>query len=333
MCEFRKYKSIENHYRQKAIEDMFKFNPVYCNCRYIVQEKVDGGNFQVRLTIDDSEPLHGVKVDFGKRSSILGESEQFYNYQAVVSDFSFVRFLDKACKVFNQMLSADESMKEMIFYGEIFGPGIQSRINYGDTKKILFYDIRIDNEYLTQEEFIHLMEDVLVAKEFMVPIVGIYNSFEEAYAVEVEGVKTMINPDGDRNLWEGVVIKPFDVIAINKDDEQVLFYVKKKTDKFKDQMKVKSRDRKKDIPSELIDAQEIFESFLTENRLMDLFGKHGPIERVDQIGEYVKLMLNDAKEDFFKNYSVVFGKVPDRYKNMVFSTSGKIVSKMLFKHV
>jgi len=169
--------------------------------------------------------------------------------------------------------------------------------------------------------------------DLMVPTVGIFNSFEEAYDVEVEGRKTMLNPWGEKNLWEGVVIKPWDHIAINQDGEQVLFYIKKKTDKFKDQMGVKSKNRKKDMPVEVTDAMNIFDSYMTENRLLDIFGKNGPIESVSQIGDYVKLMVIDAKEDFFKDNMEAFNKVPDMYKGRLFAGAGKIVSKMLFKHV
>lgn len=333
MSDFKRYKSIENHYREKYINDMIKFNPVYAGCKYVVTEKIDGGNFQVRLTTPETG--RGVKIEYGKRTSILAKDEDFYNYKSVINDLDFTRFLYKAGIFFDGLSFTEtgEPISEIIFYGEIFGPGIQSRIDYGNKKKILFYDIAINGEYMSQMVFVEIMSEVLSSPKLMVPIIGIYDSFEQAFAVEVEGVKTYVNPDGDNNLWEGVVIKPYDAIAVNKNGEQVLFYVKKKTDKFKDQMKVKSKNKRKDIPVEVTNAQAIFESYLTDNRLMDIFGKNGTIERVDQIGEYVKMMMDDAKTDFFKDNMEEFMKIPDKYKNMVFTSSGKIVSKMLFRYV
>ena len=134
------------------------------------------------------------------------------------------------------------------------------------------------------------------------------------------------------NTWEGVVIKPYDVIARNKDDESVLFYIKKKDPKFKDRQ-TKSRDKKKDIPKELDDAQHAFSEFLTDVRLDDVFSKYGPIESKKDIGTYVKYMMNDAKEDFFKECMDLFNMVPDKHKGKVFSIAGKVVAPMLFKYV
>lgn len=325
MIEFKKYKSIENSNREKHINDMFKFNPIYAGCKYIVTEKLDGANFQFRFTRN----VDAVNVEFGKRSSILDADDKFYNYQAVVDDPRYVKFIED---IKDFMLNEGKTYKEIIFYGELFGRGIQSRINYGDIKAVHFYDICVDDQYETQEEFTGFMK-VIGHEDLMVPIIGIYDSFEEAFTIKVEGEKTRLNPDGEQNLWEGVVIKPYDTIAINKDGEQKLFYIKKKTDSFKDQMDVKSRNRKKDMPVEVTDAQAIFESYLTENRLLDIFGKNGPIESMDQIGPYVKLMIADAKEDFFKNNMEDFDKVPNEYKNKMFAGGGRIISKMLFKHV
>jgi len=89
MSEFKKYKSIENSYREKHIRDMMKLNPVYAACKYVVTEKLDGGNFQFRFTIDDTAPS-GVRLEYGKRSSILAPDAKFYNYQAVVSQDKYL---------------------------------------------------------------------------------------------------------------------------------------------------------------------------------------------------------------------------------------------------
>jgi len=227
-----------------------------------------------------------------------------------------------------------EELESVVVYGEIFGRGVQNRINYGDIKKILFYDIMFNGEFMVPYAFYRFME-YMDALDLTVPVVGMFDSFEDAFNINVEGVRTLVNPDQtlDDNFFEGVVIKPYDTIAVNKDGEQVLFYVKKKSEKFKDQMKVKSKNTSRDVPFEALEAMNAFASYLTENRLMDVFGKHGTIQDKGQFGEYIKYMMEDAKEDFFKDCMDMFMSVPDKFKSTVFSVTGKIVSKMLFKYV
>ena len=335
MIKFSKFTSIENHYREKYIRDMLHYNPIYNVCKYVVHEKIDGACFQFRFTFDPTEE-DGVRVEYGKRTSILEPDEKFYNYQAVVSQERYKIFI-KSVKDFLHTLvyTADENkpMQSMIFYGEIFGRGIQNRINYGDIKNILFYDIKIDDVYLTQRDVEIVMKDCN-AMDLMVPIVGYYDSFEDALAVEVEGVKTMLNPDGEKNLWEGIVIKPYDEIAVNDKGEQILFYVKKKAEKFKDKEKVRKRQKKKvEISDNLKFAQEVFDSYITENRLKDMFAKEGMIENTGQIGKYIKLVVDDAREDFLKDHSELYDSLDGKEQKKVSANAGKILSKLCFKYV
>ena len=328
MTDFKKYKSIENHYREKNIRDMLRYNPIYNNCKYIATEKIDGANFQFRFRkISDD-----IVIEFGNRNSILKQSDSFYDYQSVVKKQKYQDFIYCIKSYMKNNSFNENEITDVIVYGELFGPKIQRRINYGvDSNEILFYDMCINEEYLTQEQFLSFMENNCFT-ELIVPIFGYYNTIDDALSVDVEGSKTALNPGGDKNLLEGIVIKPYDTIARNKNDEQVLFYIKKKTDAFKDQMRV-NKKHKQNLPVEVTDAMAIYESYLSENRLMDLFGKQGKINDISQIKDYVILMMNDAKEDFLKDNMDIIEKVPKKYKKMVFSRTGKIVSKMCFKYI
>ena len=44
----------------------------------------------------------------------------------------------------------------------------------------------------------------------------------------------------------------------------------------------------------------IWSGYINENRLADLFSKYGEIQSNAEIGKYIKLMLEDAKEDFLE---------------------------------
>ena len=38
--------------------------------------------------------------------------------------------------------------------------------------------------------------------------------------------------------------------------------------------------------------------------MLDTFSKHGEIQTPKDIGKYIKLILEDAKEDFLKDYNI-----------------------------
>lgn len=320
--KFQKYKSIENSYRDKFITDMLSYNPLYHTCSYVATEKIHGANFQFNFKND---VLGGIGVSFGKRSALLGSDESFYNYQAVVNKQEYKDLIHNVCTFMR-----NTGIDSLILYGELAGPGVQSGVEYGDQKFFKFFDMCIDDKYITPKDFYLIMDD-LGASNLTVPVVAKFETLDEALSFEVEGKESIVFPK-EGNVWEGVVIKPWEVIAVNKDEEQVLFYIKKKDPKFADKQK-KSKDTKKDVPIELANAQHAFSEYLTDIRLQDVFSKHGMITDQKQIGEYIKHMMNDAKEDFFKDCEDLFNDVPDKHKGKVFSITGQIVSKMLFKYI
>ena len=73
--------------------------------------------------------------------------------------------------------------------------------------------------------------------------------------------------------------------------------------------------------------------YLTENRLNDVLGHHGMITDKNQMGIYIRYMMEDAKEDFFKDNMDMFNAIPDKHKGKLFSITGKIVSKLLLKYI
>ena len=40
---------------------------------------------------------------------------------------------------------------------------------------------------------------------------------------------------------------------------------------------------------------------MTENRLINIFSQHGEIQDKKEIGEYIRLLIEDAKKDFLKD--------------------------------
>lgn len=319
---FKKYKSIENHYREKHINIMLSCHPVYCACKYIAQEKIHGANFQINLNMEFNGDI---SVSYGKRSGFIAHNENFYNHMATVEQDDYQRLIENGCNFMRQ-----SGITSMIFYGEFAGPGIQHGVEYGDKKFIKFFDVSINGKYESVEDFYNLMHD-LESYHLTVPIVGTFDTIYDALEFKVDGKMSNVYPK-EGNVWEGVVIKPWDVIALDSNGDQQMFYIKKKDPKFKDRQ-TKSKDLCKDAPQELLDAQHAFSEYLNEVRLNDVFSKYGIITSEKQVGEYIKYMINDAKEDFFKDCMDIFNSVDDKNKNKVFSIAGKIVAPMLMKMV
>jgi Rnl2 family RNA ligase len=326
--DFTKFKSIENHYRGKFINDTFEYYPEYMTCSYINTEKADGANFQFKFTtLDDGS----ITLSYGKRTSLLDMSDKFFGYQEVVTGDRYTEFTEM---IFEFM--RDFEHREVIVYGELIGSKINNRIDYGDGKKVLFFDISIDGFYVTQRQFFEFMN----SKEFddiTIPITGIYDTFDEAMEADVENVHTLINPDADpendNSYIEGVVIKPYDVIVTNKDDQQVLFYVKHKSDRFAEKMKVRKHKTPAVINPEVQNAQDVFASYLTKNRLIGIFSKMGEIETPKDMGQYIKAMSADAQEDFLKDNMELFMELTDKQRKLIFKVAGKVVSKMLQEYL
>lgn len=322
MNAFQRYKSIENSYREKFIHDTLAFHPVYLTAKYIATEKIHGANFQINFhrAEDDS-----VSVSFGKRSGFIAGDESFYNHLGTLNKPEYQMLIENVCHWMRSI-----GYKDVIMYGEFAGPGVQSGVDYGPQKFVKFYDVVLDGEYQLWPVFLEFMGQVN-GLEFVVPVAGEFETLEEALAFDVEGKLSLLNPV-EGNVWEGVVIKPWNVMDYNKDGEQVLFYIKKKDSHFADKQK-KSKDTRADLPQELLDAQHAFSEYLTEVRLQDVISKYGPITSQSQVGEYIKHMMNDAKEDFFKDCMELFMAVDDKNKAKVFSITGKVVAPMLMKLV
>jgi hypothetical protein len=75
----------------------------------------------------------------------------------------------------------------------------------------------------------------------------------------------------------------------------------------------------------------LFLPYINENRVLSVFSKEGEIQRPEQIGQYIKLVMEDAKEDFelendLSNTDI--GKMND-----VFKTANREVVKILQQYL
>ena len=149
--EFEKYSSIENHYNKKELERTLSICPELQNSKYVIQEKIDGCNFSVYFEKVDDD----IKITYAKRTSILKDDENFYNYQNVVKKYDFSKVIE---------FMKNENINNIVLYGELYGKGILKRVYYGDEKYLAFFWVPPTpvNPYMVLHYFLLLITIIFV---------------------------------------------------------------------------------------------------------------------------------------------------------------------------
>jgi hypothetical protein len=274
---FIKYNDIENSYRQKYINYMFNRFPELMTCDYVIEHKLDGSNIQFCFTPETTMDTFQIC----SRNHPLNREGKFLktNLKELVNKYYGPLFyIQNYCIEQNLTIN---------LYGELFGKNIQNRIDYGNDVYVLFFDIKINGENTSQKELYDFFEYFGIS-DMLVETFGIM-SFEEALDFNTEISSELIEND---DHIEGVVIKPWDIPSS--------FYLKKKNKKFAEKMHRK-KIKNIEYSDKVNELKTIFNEYLNENRVLSVFSKEGEIENTSDIGKYIKLVLDDAKEDFFKD--------------------------------
>ncbi len=271
------YPSIENAYQNKFI-DMFTYiYPELINCQYIIQEKIHGSNFIVHFEKDGTFVI-------GKRHAEIGDGKDNFGSKEVFS--TMTTFID----IVQKYISSHQHT--LTFHGEVFGKGVQKGINYGEKKRILFFDMRVDDELLPQNVFQEFMQNIGL-EEYVVPTRGVITSLQKA----LEWNETFISelgPNDPENIAEGIVIKPLEKQYFAPSGD--IFYLKKKPLKWRENGKEKQiKEQKPKILNKLL-------PYITENRVASVLSKEGPITSKNQIGKLAPLIVQDAIIDFKKDF-------------------------------
>ena len=300
---FKKWSSIDNHYQNKTIDRFMRFNTDLLKETYIITEKIDGANFSI--TFDPNEK----EVTYYKRSGAAGEN--FYDYQEVVNTPDMNEFKDIAMGI------AMRLGVTLQFVGELFGPGIQKRVNYGDQKQWKWYGvIRHDEDgpkhippIETHEWFLRdkgiTLEEMVCALNFHVPILAFLDAKGNIHEV-LENTEHLIQQNSrftpkdfeGKNVMEGAVVRPYNHNFFYGDS---MFILKVKNVEFRDnENKTKPKVYKPDSEA-LKTALAIGYMYVNENRTADLFSKIGPIEETKQLGQYIHAYFEDFFTDFVKD--------------------------------
>lgn len=308
---FTKYSEIENHYHSKNMNRFLDYHPNLENEYFYIEEKIDGAN--ISIMIDG-----GYNVKWAKRSGVLGQNNNFMGLLEIKDEYQ------KFIVALTEMKDPHSTIQ---IYGEIFGPGIQNRCNYGNKKKIKFYDMKIVNDnrvyYLTPYEFREMMQGLgyshLMVKT-LDTIKGLNNTLEFDPYIKNEY----------SSLIEGIVIKPAYSNYYLPSGSR--FVLKKKNEEFDEKSQKKKKNKQpKEVDSVEEELKERFLCYINHNRLKSTFSKEGKIEAPEQIGNYIKLVMKDVKNDFEKENDL--NNIERSKLNNIFKTANKEVVKLLKEYL
>lgn len=313
---FEKYPKVENVKNGKKVKRVMNQHPDLFDGtdKWIAQEKLDGANLQV------SFGLGSHKLITYKRSGEVGPDEKFYRCHEVMShqQDEIYDMAEYITTIYSCL------MNEIDLCGELFGQGVQKRINYGEQQQFIVNDVKVKGEFISPE----ILQNHMLELGVFDPVSSLYNwpvftgTFDMLKNTDVEKLISKYSPS--KEIAEGVVIKPADGRLDKGTGSPVMF--KKKTARFDDEGGKTKSNKFSDVSNDSFMLHQTLKGFVNENRLLDLFSKHGEIQDEKQIGEYIKLFNEDIQEDFMDEYGEFFKTLSNKEQKYVLNQSKDIVS-------
>lgn len=288
--QFTKFPSLENTYRQKEIDKIIMMD---IKGKWVVTEKVHGANFSFWVY----KNLESGKIDIkcAKRSGWIKDGENFFNYKLVLEKYR--PMLEKL---------RDDQLDDFVIYGELFGGNIQSGMCYKIEQDFVAFDMRWINEDGSLSLPLSKLK-VLTLDEYynipVAPLIGVYDSFEEALSSEESFTSKLIRTDFDgveeHKEVEGVVIEP-DVAVYEPNGSRV--YLKKKTKRFLEKGGKPNIKHKSPVVLQESVKVKLEEAlvFLNRNRFESVVSKIGEVS-IKDIGKVMGLLTQDIVVDMEKD--------------------------------
>jgi Rnl2 family RNA ligase len=300
--DFEKYGKTRSGADSRYIVKNIKADPELATCEYVATEKLDGTNFTI--FIDEL----GTVRQGSRNQEITGTMTHFDCHNAVLKQYE-----EEISKL---SAFAIENKSTVRIHGELYGQGILPRIDYGP-KKFLPFQLKINGIMLSPFTARTLIRQV-VGHDWWVPIINVFKSLKEALEYDVDSYEHHEGRD-----IEGVVIEPWSYVStLGK------FKLKLKTKAFCDLESVKQKKVKQKAPvsKEAEELAEVYFGYFNKNRMLDLESKKGRIEEPQQIGEYLKELVSDAKEDFLEVHKEGFILLTDAEKKYILHVGTKAAS-------
>lgn len=308
--KFNKYSSIENTYQTLYLNKVRQIVPK--DAIWDVTEKVHGANCCIITNGNDTK--------FAKRSGIIKEGENFFNYEKVLEEFR-----PKIINAFNYIKKKYETNETIInlvqFYGELFGGAyphsdvprnsqfnsVQKGLYYAPYQSFYGFDIAIvykspEKEgrfWLNPDEMADVFEknDIFYSKSLFRGTLDECLEFNNAFQ---SNIPTWLGlPPIEDNICEGVVFKPMVPYFFNNGDRILL---KNKNERFSEKKKEKVHKVIPDLPEDVKKAISTVSEYINDNRLNNVISHEGEFDMPKDFGRLIKLFTMDILNDFIKEY-------------------------------
>jgi len=310
MIEFKKYSSIENSFSREFMENVVAQVPP--DMEWVVQEKVHGAN--------TSFLCDGTEVKFAKRTSMLTDGEQFYDYQELLD-----RYKERMFDLFNKVKAIIPEATAISVFGEMFGGSyphnevkrnpkmslIQKGVCYCPGHEFYGFDIYVftgsDGQYLPVDEVNKLFETTgfFYAKTLFRG--SLTECLKQPNAFQSKIAEWLGLPAIEDNICEGVVIRPV-MPCYLRNGSRVL--IKNKNERFAEKKGVKKRNKlfaepvpfSEELKSLIVEA----EAYVNENRLVNVVSHIGEVHFPNDFGKVMGMFSKDVLTDFLKEHGGEF---------------------------
>lgn len=317
MKEFKKYNSIENHYREEWINRIKVQRPDLAKGKWAITEKVHGTNVQFGF---DGE------YTVGKRTGFIEEGERFYNIQ------KFAEYYKGPIKAIYEECKKRYNCNSIIVFGELFGGSyphkevekdntaqkVQKGVYYCPMNEIMFFDIYMDDRYLPVKEFEDVMDTVKnkgyieLIYQHSILVDGIDNAVKYPNDEPSQMYKIWGLPELEDNIREGIVIKPYEQDAFIGQSRVI---IKSKNDRFSEKTHEKVDKPKVEVPEFVQKCMEEISQYINENRVNNVISHIGEVTEKD-IGKIIGLTSKDVLEDYNKDYNTL-KEMEKEYQKMI----------------
>ena len=263
-----KYPTIHNHYDEKFIKLWLQNVPNLFDNEFIVQLKYDGANVSIEFNRKQA-------FEIFTRNNKLGGCADFMGFREILSKPKYAALLEKI----QSWLERQNCVQKINLFGELYGQRVQKRINYGNERRIKFFDVYFDSKLQSVSELIKWFKN-LDSLDFLVEIQLKDVSFKE--------MLDLAEKISNSTEIEGFVIKPLHKVFL--DSKNLPFYLKVKSNKFMDKQNATESIKDHDTIDPCLN--DIL-SCINQNRILDCRSKI----IWNNFKEFTKLVINDVLTD------------------------------------
>jgi len=236
------------------------------------------------------------------RNRYLEPGSKFYDIWNILPEYQ--RMWDEAQR------DADMHKHSIRLFGELYGRGVQKGVDYGPRKRISFFGMMI-NRTLVSPACLRIFAALWEVTDLLVPRVCLVKGLEAALEVDTNFL-SRINPI-EGNICEGVVIQPYSWVRRLANGST--FLLKKKNEAFKE--KQKACKPPAPVDSEVLRLRVLFEEYINNSRVQTVFSQWGCIEEPKQIGQYIRLTIADALDDFLKDHGTAWNAATKQQQGQI----------------